>query len=1021
MRLSEICIEKPVLTTVLSLVLIMIGFLGYQQLELRAQPKVFRPSLHVMVSVPGSSAEFVEKNVVIPLENRLQQVDHLSLMESTSSQGFAEVHLRFANISQQDFLSSQSQVMQAVSQTHLPDNAEQPQIRMAGSHSNQIMVVAVSSTTMGQQRLVDYVQNQIVRRLQQTSGVGDVEQWSTEDALRINLLPDKMAQLSISVQQVIDALKANNISIAAGQVVNAEQTIPVNLQSRLASVAEFQQMIISHRGNHYIHLKDIANIAIDKKSYAGAYTYYNDKQGVAVSINAADNANPIALGKVLRRTFTQLQQQMPPGTTIHLLYDQTEAIEHSVNEVFLTIFESIFLVALVTLLFLGRWRFAIVPIVTIPVCIIAGFAVMWLLGFTINMMTLLALVLAVGLVVDDAIVVLENCHRYVEQGLSPWKAAIQSMKQITFPVIGMTISIVAVYVPVLFMGGKTAVYFQEFAFTMAGAVVISGFVALTLTPMMCARLMSKTQGSGYDAKLDAFFSGLRRRYTAVLAWTLKNRWLAIFVFVVLAGMGGWVLSTIPNTLLPKEYGGYMFVGVSTPDSSSVAYTEKRHRQVFEQLLKMPEVDNLMSFGGGSGNDGSFGATIIRLKPAYSSYAKNIEVAEQVAQQFQSFVGAKVFASPMNLSSHEHDDNAQEGQIAYRIVGFTDYPELVKEAARFTTALNNTGEFQQVDNRLRYSSQQYDISLNRQKIQQLGIKITDVTTAVSTFLGGYTMQDGYQFAGVNYPIIVQLPVEDMVDLQVLNNIYLSNSEGAKIALGRVLTVKPVIGLPERAHINGMRSGDIIITPKSGQTLGQVTSIMQQIAKQTFSPGISLAYSQQVVDMKSGNTRMLMIFILGLIFIYLVLGALFESFIDPLIILFTVPLCIVGALIALKLIGGSLNIYTIIGLVTLIGLVAKHGVLITQFANQIREQQGKPIIDSVLEAASIRIRPILMTTATMVVGAVPLVFATGVGSNSHSQIGWVIIAGLLVGTVFSLFMVPVAYTLFARFKRNHHQNR
>lgn len=1015
MNISKTCINKPVLTIVISLVLILLGILGFKQLQLRANPDVFRPKLVVMVEAPGSSAQFMEKNVTIPIENALQSTPYLSFSHSDSSENYSQISLYFKNISPEKFLSAQSFVLQAVDRVQLPQNAQQPEIRTSSHNDTQVLIFAVSAPKMGQHRLVDYVANNIVRRMQQVPGVGTVQQWSTRDALRVALNPTKMAELNITVPDVINALKNNNVSAQAGAVVNPDQTIPINLDSRLQSVKQFQNVILAQQANRIIRMKDVARIHIDNRTFGGAYTFYNGKQGVAVAVTADDNANPIALGKRLRTAIANMQLSLPPGMTVHPLWDEAKIIQHSVDEVFWTILEAVFLVALITLAFLGRFRFALIPIVTIPVCIISAFGIIWLFGFSINLMTLLALVLGVGLVVDDAIVVLENCHRHVEAGLSAFKAATQSMKEITFPVIGMTISIIAVYIPTAFMSGKTAVFFQQFAFTLAGAVFISGIVALTLTPMMCSRLMTKVGQKGYDAFLDRMFNGLRKSYKALLAWILKNKWLPLMVFVVVLACGGFLFSKLPSTLVPKEYGGYVFLGIQTPQTASVAYTESIAKRVLNKLEGSPKISSMMSFGGGTSNSANFGGNMIRLSPDYRSFDANAAAATSFMKLFSHITAAKIFAVPINVNGVSHG-GSQPGQISVYVVGFSTYENLANVLKNYALALRKTGMFQQVDDNLKYNSQQLDIHIKRTEATKLGVSVTDIDTAISTYLGGYVFNNGFQFDGVNYPVIVQLPKNNLQDLRVLKDIYINNVDGEKINLNRLVSVTPSINLPQRTHVNGMRAGMINVVANPQYTMGQVVKTMQRIAKQDLPPGMSLAYTQRVQDMINGNHTLVLIFGLGIIFIYLVLAALFESFIDPLIILLTVPLCIVGALAILFFIGGSLNIYTGIGLVTLIGLVSKHGVLITQFANDIRREKDISIFDAVIEAASIRIRPILMTTATMVVGAVPLVIASGVGANSRSQIGWVIIAGLVLGTFFSLFVVPVAYSLLAKLKRS-----
>ncbi|WP_268801644.1 efflux RND transporter permease subunit [Piscirickettsia litoralis] len=618
MRLPEICIKRPVLSVVISLILILLGLLGYQQLTLRDQPKVFKPGIEIRITVPGSSPQYVEQNIIIPLENNLQSVPYLSYTYSESEQDYAEVDLHFKNITPEQFLTVQSQVQQAVNATELPDNADTPVIDLRGSSGEQALLIGVSDPQMGQHELVDYVANHVAKRLQQVPGVGQVRQMSTTDALRINLSPNKMALNNITVQEVIDSLKKNNTAAQAGQITNADQTISINLDSRLTSIDQFKNIIVKQQGTHITHLSDIAHIAIDNTSYAGAYTFYNGMQGVAISVKASDDANPIALGKSLETVLNQLQNQLSPGMKLHILWNQSNLIKHAVDEVFRTIIESVILVALVTLLFLGSWRFAMIPIITIPVCIISAFSIMWLLGFSINLMTLLALVLAIGLVIDDAIVVLENSHRHVELGEHPMTATIKSMKQIVFPVIGMTISIIAVYIPTAFLSGKTAVYFQQFAFTLAGATLISGIIALTLTPMMCARLLKPSTPGGYSDKLEHVFSALMQFYKKILGGVISRRWLPISLFIILLGSGIAIFRYLPSTMIPDEYAGYVFIGIQAPDSASVAYTERAAKPIITKIAKMPEVEAIMSFAGGTGNSGDFGFNFAKLKPAYAS-------------------------------------------------------------------------------------------------------------------------------------------------------------------------------------------------------------------------------------------------------------------------------------------------------------------------------------------------------------------------------------------------------------------
>ena len=1018
MRLSEICIHRPVLTVVISLALILLGILGYNQLDLRAAPKVFAPHLSIMVQAPGSSAEFVEENITTRLEGRLQNVPYLDYMYSEADQGMGKVSLHFRNITPEEFLSAESQVLEAVSSTDLPANAEKPHIRQGGTKGTQVLVFTVTSDRMGQHAFVDYVSNNIYKALQQVPGVGDIHQSSTDDILKINLLPEKMALLHISVQQVQDAINNNNQDLQAGEIVNNAETIPITLKGKLASVSDFQNLVISNQNNHLIRLSDVANVGIGNSFFGGAYSYYNGKQAAVINIRANDNANPIALGDDLHDRLTQIERSLPPGMSIHVMFNGGEMMKKSVTELYWTIIESILLVALVTLLFLGRPRFALIPIVTIPVCIIASFTVIWLLGFSINLLSLLALVVGVGLVVDDAIVVLENCHRHIENGESPFAAATSSLKQITFPVIGMTISLFAVYLPSAFMQGEAAVFIQQFAFTLAGAVIISGFIALTLTPMMCARLLTPVGNTGYDLVLNRFFTGLRNAYKRVLSWVLWHQMWMILVFIILLCLGAFIFKQLPSTLTPAEYGlGFIRVIQVGPDSSGTAYMQKIFNEIYPIIKADPAVESVISFAGGQDGSDSSAFNGVQLKPAYRNSSDTVKVSSRLSKELSSVVGAKMIVTPddESLGSSGDDGNGAEGMMYFYISGFAPYGELAKATQKMSDILKTSKMFENVTNQLKFSSQQYQVTINRELATKLHVPITTINQAMSTYFGGYGINNGFLFNGVSYDIMVQLPSDQAKDFQVLNSIFVSSSSGAQIPLSRLLTVKSAMNLAFRQHINGVRSGEINVQPKLGVTPGQVVKFMQSVAKNNLPTGMSLTYTHKVRQMLSGNNNIAIIFLMGIVFIYLVLAALFESFIDPLVILFTVPLCIVGALAVLWMIGGSFNVYTGIGLITLVGLVSKHGVLIVHFANELKDKTI-PIKEAVLQAATIRMRPILMTTATMIIGALPLLFYGGIGSNSRTQLGTVIIAGLLVGTFFSLFVVPVAYSLFSRFKKS-----
>ena len=1011
MNFSEICIRRPVLTMVMSLLLVVVGLLAFKQLSLRAEPKVFRPRITISVRSPGGSVEYMETAILTPLEHALLNVPAVSYMESEASLGYVDITLHFKNMSESAFVITQSQVAQAVPLAQLPDGVDAPVVRAGGREGNQLMMLALSAPNMSAEELTDYAHNHFKQVLQQQPGVSTVLAFGDENALHVDLDPIKMTLLHVTIDDVVSVLKANRLQTQVGQLINQQQAITLNVASVPQNLSTLGDLVIKHQANSDILLRDVAMINVSARTRTGSFVLTNGEPGAGFAIYAADGANPIATGQKLRALIDRLRLTMPVGMQIHVVWDQTKILTQSVNELFHTLIHAVLLVALITILFLGNVRFAVIPIVTVPICMLFGFVVMWGCQFSINMMTLLALVLAVGLVVDDAIVVLENCHRYIEQGYSSLQAAIASMEEVMFPVVGMTISLAAVYFPMVFLQGKTAVYFQQFAFTLAGTVLVSGFVALTLTPMMCARLSAATAPSRYLVWLNQRFGWLMQWYRRGLAWLLVRRWLPISVFAACLVGGYFTFATLPSALQPTDYAGIVYMGVKGPDSASNYYMKQQASPIIAAVRQMPEVDVIMSFIRG----GSVVGNIIHLKPAYSSKEKTPLVAANIMSRFHSLHDVAVFASPININrAGGGGENSDPNAYSFFLQGYVDAMTLSRATKAFGKALMQSHLFTRVDNSLRFNSQAYDLIVDRAMAMTLGVSQVDINTALATYLGGYVIENGYRFGGLMYPVIVQLSPDDLVDFHVLDRIYVNNVQGQSIALSRLVQVKPVSGLSERTHINAVPAASMYVTAKPGLPSGDVLQTLYRVAERHLPKGVSIGFSQHFLDMKHGNQTMVMVFVLGVVFIYLTLAALFESFIDPLIILLTVPVSVVGAGVALYGIGGTLDMYSGIALVTLVGLVAKHGVLITHFANEYR-RQGMPLMEAVLQAAVTRLRPILMTTAMMMIGALPLVLSQAVGSASRIEVGTVIIAGLFVGTLFSLVIVPVAYLMLARFHR------
>ena len=1004
MKISQICIKRPVFATVLSLILVIIGLIAYTELPVRFAPLYFKPVLTVQDFMPGTSAEYVEQNLTEPLEQNLASTPGLDYMGSRSLQGQSMIFLQFNNLTQEQFLSAESQVMQEISSANLPANGNHPQVYQRGD-SNLVMMLGFSDPNMPTVELVNYVNTYFLPRLQEVSGVANVQVDADTPTLRVNLIPQNMAALNISINDVQDALANSNTSYPLGSVTTSQQTVAINSQMTVPDLQGFSNLVVAKKGARLVHLSDISNLNVGWENITNWYGYVNSKPGFVIEIQSTENANPIAVGQGIRNLIKQMQPNLPVGLQVTPVYDLSQPLDQAVHEVYASIFIAILLVVLVTLGFLGNWRATLIPIVTIPICLIASFSLIFAMGFTINIMTLLALVLAVGLVVDDAIVVMENTYRHIELGKTPLAAAKHSIEEISFAILGITVCLVAVYIPSIFMQPNIdTTYFQEFSLSLAGAILISGFLALTLSPMMCSRFLKNHHFNPHEQRLQRWTAQLHVRYERALDWVLRHR-KTVFGFMLANIIFGLVFfHLLPTDLLPKSEINYLFAYLTGPNSASSDYLNQLSLPLRTSLEKDPRLSNVIYYVNGTGD------MVFLAQVKHSSERDQVaaDYNAKISQQPDFSGGVTVIDANSNMGS------SHQGALYFYISGQTSFQEISAAAANMQVALQKIPGITTVVNATRFNQQQYNLEVNRNLARQLGVDLGVLNNTLTTFLGGYTFPDNtYQINGYGYGITLQLPAADLVDMGVLQKLYVANAQNQLIPISSLVTVTPSLDLPARLHVNQLRAGEVDLNIASNYSMGQAMGQIQATAAQILPHNLEIVWAGQMRNLMQNSASGNLFIMLGLVFIYLVLAAIFESFFDPLIILCTVPLCIVAGLLALYLIGGSINIYTKIALVTLIGLVSKHGVLITQFANQLRSE-GKDVVTAVKEAALIRLRPILMTSLTMILGALPLIFTTGTDANGRRQIGMIIVFGLLIGTIFSLFIVPVAYTMMARFK-------
>ena len=1000
MKLSEVCIHRPVLSFVLNAILLLCGLLSFHYVNLQFEPTVFRPTMMIQTNYSGASADVVQKDVTQKLASAIAGTENLSYIEATSSQGVSQIKLNFGSISQEKFLTAQSQVMRDIAGVNLPQNAETPRIRQRRS-GQQILFVGFTDPNRSVDSLTSYINDTAIKQISQVEGVGDVQVFSDGSALRIELDPKAMALLKISPTTVASKLERLNKSVSAGQLITTNNSYTINVDSALDSISKFENLIIAKHQGNLVYLKQIAKIYLGSLSVQNAsLSIVDGKPGVVVAISQTSDANPINVAKDVTQMISKMQKTLPPGMKAQVIFNIATSLKASLYEVIKTIIEAIILVALISLLLLGRVRVALVPIVTLPVCLIGVFVIIWPLGFSINMMTLLAIVLAVGLVVDDAIVVLENCYRYIQKGHNAFQAALLGSKEIGFAIIGMTVTLVAVYIPVAFMDNKTAVFFREFAFTLAASVLISGFVALTLSPTMCAHTLGNPKENRYELFIARVFKRCEMLYKKTLHFILQVRlWVVtIFIILIIAGVG--LFHSMPIALQPNDTIGVVGVNIEGNSNASSDFIMDKLNEIKSKIKKDVFGHSFGFVDSDGGVTSGFSVNILKESEVINAY----QIASKINAIIKETQGIQGNSWVMPLSGNSQYGS---GDIQMYLLGMENYQSLYSKAEKLMTVLNDLPGVSYANVSSSADSGQFSMEINYTNAALLDVDPVSIQETLNIMFGGWQLSNDYEANGESYPIILQLPKTELKSFNALNQIYIKSDTDAWVQLQRLVKIVPVVKIPYLMTYNQLNAMQVYVNLKPDVSLGQVVAQIEGITQELL-PGTSIAFKGDAKDMREGNNSMLIIFIAGLLFIYLVLAALFESFADPFIILLTVPLCVIGALLGLKLIGGSLNIYTNIGLITLIGLVSKHGVLIVQFSNELLAK-GQSLKEAVTQGAATRLRPILMTSATMILGALPLLVSSGVGEHARQQIGMVIVAGLFLGSIFSLIIVPVAYYL------------
>ncbi|MFN9765622.1 MAG: efflux RND transporter permease subunit [Pseudomonadota bacterium] len=1005
MKLSETSIRRPVLASVMSLLLVLVGLVSFQQLSVREYPRIDEPLVNVTTRLLGASSEVIESQVTKPLEDSIAGIDGVDIMTSISRTEQSQITVRFRLSKDPDTAAAEVRDRVARVRGRLPAAVDEPVIAKVEADATPTIWLAYTSETMGVLELTDLINRVVKPRLQTVPGVADVQIGGDRRySMRIWLDADRLAAYRLTVQDVEDALRRQNLEVPAGRIESRQREFSVTSRTDLNTVAQFNEIALRTVGGYTVRLRDVARVE-EAAASERSRVRLNGVPSVSTGIIRNATANPMEVADGVRALMPQLQRDLPPSVTVVQANDLSVFIDRSIKAVYRTVIEAVVLVALVVFLFLRTLRASIIPLVTIPVSLIGAFALIALAGFTINTLTLLALVLAIGLVVDDAIVVLENIYRHIEEGMTPFRAALRGVREISFAVVAMTLTLAAVFAPLAFTPGRTGRLFGEFALTLAGAVLVSGFVALTLTPMMCSKLLRHNPSPGwFDRSVEAVLVRMTGLYTASLRAVLRVRWLVVLLMLGAGGASWWLFSTAKKELAPMEDRGVIFMPVRAPDGSTLEFTARYLDAIEAITSQYPEFDRRFMFMGGG--QVSTGSSVLRTVDWTERERSTIELARDLLPKVGSLPGVSVFPStPPSLGQ-----GFRERSLNYVIVSGDSYENMARVAQQLLAEMQKNPGIVQPESDLQLNKPEIFLEVDRDRAADMGVSVEAVARAVETMLGGRVVTR-YKRDADQYDVIVQTSGSDRARPDDIERIFVRGRGDTMVPLSSLVRVREAVSPRELNHFNQRRSVSITANLAPGYSLGEALDFMDRAAERILPAGYATELNGVSREFRASSGSLGLVFVLALLFIFLVLAAQFESFIDPLVILLSVPLSMVGALLALKFTGGTINVFSQIGLVTLIGLISKHGILIVEFSNQLR-RQGRSVTEAVVEAASLRLRPILMTTGAMVLGALPLALAEGAGAESRQQIGWVIVGGMSLGTLLTIFVVPTVYTLFAR---------
>ncbi|MGY1410553.1 efflux RND transporter permease subunit [Luteimonas sp. A611] len=1031
MKFTDIFINKPVLALVVSLFILIFGLRAFTELNVRQYPELRNAVVNVSTVYYGADADLIQGFITTPLEREIASAEGIDYLSSTSSAGVSTIqaYIRLDHDPNEALTQIAAKVNKMRGQ--LPPESEDPVIDLQQGQQIAAMYVSFASETLDNNQITDYLTRVVQPKLVTVDGVqrADILGAGTF-AMRVWLKPDRMAALQVTASDVSNALQSNNVLSAVGSTKGQMVAIDMTARTDLRNADEFRQLVIREEGGAIVRLGDVADVALGSENY-GTSVRINGEAATFMGIFVSPDANSLdVIGEVRELWHGEIVPQLPEGVVATIPYDSTEAIQDAINEVVSTIIEAVIIVIVVIYLFLGSLRSVLIPAVTVPLSLVGALFLMLLMGFTINLLTLLAMVLAIGIVVDDAIIVLENIHRHIEDGLSPFDAAIKGARELAWPVVAMTTTLIAVYLPIGFQGGLTGILFTEFAFTLAGSVLLSGVIALTLTPMMSSRIL-KPHGEGskgrLEAWLDARFDKIQRGYQRRLHGALETKAIiALFGGIVLVSCV-FLYMTAPKEPAPLEDEGFVFAISQADPTATLDYVESYTEEMSAIAQGIPEVQDYFLFNGGFGGSGGGASPMAMagfvLKPWSERSRSTKQVLEQDLQpKFSDVTGLNTFALvPPSLPSAGGDGGGE-----FIIGGVGELAQLAELADAILARAMESKRFIFLDKDLKIDKPRIEVHIDRDKAASLGIDMRTLAADMAAMLsGGYTNRFAMQ--NRSYLVIPQVQRSDRLNASDLQNYYTRTRNGDLIPLSTLVTLQESAQPQSLKRFQQLNAVSITFAPRPGVSKGEALAILDEAARDVLPQGYTVDYAGESRQFKQEGSAMLMTLGLALIVIFLVLSAQFESFRDATIMLLTVPMAICGALLTLNVLaiasgvlgfagieafpGMSINIYTQVGLVTLVGVISKHGILIVEFANKLQEQ-GLSKREAIEQATAIRLRPVLMTTAALVFAMIPLLIAKGPGAASRFSMGTVIASGMTIGTMFTLFVLPAYYLYLAR---------